>query len=110
MNRQKGVLYDGSTRLYKEDGEPIWTYSMGGMSEYAVVPRRGTFRLPRGSPLNDACILGCALFTAYSAAKNQAGLRGGESAAIAAVGGVGLSLVQVANAFGAGQITTVDVG
>src|SRR2546428_3060934 len=84
-------------------------YSMGGMSEYAVVPRRGTFRLPRGIPLNDDCILGCALFTAYGAAKNQAGLRGGESVAIAAVGGVGLSLVQVAKAFGAAQIIAVDV-
>jgi S-(hydroxymethyl)glutathione dehydrogenase/alcohol dehydrogenase len=109
MNRQRGVLYDGSTRLYKEDGEPIWMYSMGGMSEYAVVPRLATFRLPRSIPLNDACILGCALFTAYGAAKNQAGVRGGESVAIAAVGGVGLSLVQVAKALGAAQIIAVDI-
>ena len=109
MNRQKGVLYDGSTRLYKEDGEPIWMYSMGGLSEYAVVPRLATFPLPRSILLNDACILGCALFTAYGAAKNQAGLRGGESVAIAAVGGVGLSLVQVAKALGASQIIAVDI-
>jgi succinate semialdehyde reductase (NADPH) len=109
MNRQKGVLYDGSTRLYKDDGEPVWMYSMGGMSEYAVVPRLGTFRLPGTIPLNDACVLGCALFTAYGAAKNQAGLRGGESVAVAAVGGVGLSLVQVAKALGAAQIIAVDI-
>src|SRR5256712_12642900 len=84
-------------------------YSMGGMSEYAVVPRRGTFRLPRGLPLNDACILGCALFTAYGAAQNQAGLSGGASGAIAAAGGVGPSLAQVAQGLGGAPILALAV-
>jgi S-(hydroxymethyl)glutathione dehydrogenase/alcohol dehydrogenase len=109
MNRLKGTLFDGTTRLYRENGEPVWMYSMGGMAEYAVVPRQDVFPIPSQVPLKDACILGCALFTAYGASRNQADLKGGESVAVVAVGGVGSSLVQVAKALGAGQIIAVDV-
>lgn len=109
MNRLKGTLFDGTTRLFREDGEPVWMYSMGGMAEYAVVPRQDVFTIPSEVPLKDACILGCALFTAYGASRNQADLKGGESVAVVAVGGVGSSLVQVAKALGAGQVIAVDV-
>lgn len=109
MNRLKGTLFDGTTRLYKEDGRPVWMYSMGGMAEYAVVPKQDVFILPPKIRTADACILGCALFTAYGAAKNQAGLKRGESVAVVAVGGVGSSLVQIARALGASQIIAVDV-
>jgi succinate semialdehyde reductase (NADPH) len=109
MNRLKGTLFDGTTRLYRANGEPVWMYSMGGMAEYAVVPRQDVFSIPPGVPLKDACILGCALFTAYGASRNQAELKSGETVAVVAVGGVGSSLVQVAKALGAGQIIAVDV-
>jgi S-(hydroxymethyl)glutathione dehydrogenase/alcohol dehydrogenase len=109
MNRLKGTLFDGTTRLYKEGGEPVWMYSMGGLSEYAVVPQGSVFAIPKGMPLPEASILGCALFTAYGAAKNQARLEAGETVAVVAVGGVGSSLIQVCKAFGAKQIIAVDV-
>ncbi len=109
MNRKKGVLFDGTTRLYRQTGEPVWMYSMGGLAEYAVVPRQDVFSLSPDTSVEDACILGCAFFTAYGAAKNQADLRAGESVAVVAVGGVGSSLVQISRAFGASQIIAVDV-
>lgn len=110
MNRLKGTLFDGTTRLFKKnDGGPVWMYSMGGMAEYAVVPLQDVFILPPKIRTTDACILGCALFTAYGAAKNQASLKRGESVAVVAVGGVGSNLVQIARALGAGQIIAVDV-
>src|SRR6185437_15560766 len=37
-NRLHGTLYDGRTRLFDQAGEPIWMYSMGGLSEQAVMP------------------------------------------------------------------------
>ena len=40
-NRLNGTLYDGQTRLFDGDGEPVWMYSMGGLSELAVIPERG---------------------------------------------------------------------
>lgn len=109
LNRLKGVLYDGTTRIYDHDKHPIWMFSMGGMAEYAVVPSNAVFPLPEGIPLRDSCILGCAGLTAYGAVKNQAHLRPSQSVVVLGVGGVGSSIVQVAKAFGAAEIIAVDV-
>jgi S-(hydroxymethyl)glutathione dehydrogenase/alcohol dehydrogenase len=109
MNRVRGVLYDGTTRLYRGDGTPLAMYSMGGLAEYAVVPATDVFPLPPEVPLVDACLLGCALLTAYGAVRHQAEVRPGEAVAVVATGGVGSNLVQVARAFGATPIIAVDV-
>jgi succinate semialdehyde reductase (NADPH) len=109
MNRLKGTLYDGTSRLRRSDGSPIAMYSMAGLAEYAVVPATDVFPLPDSLPLEESAILGCAVFTAYGAVRHGADLRGGERIAVIAVGGVGLNVVQIASAFGASQIIAVDV-
>lgn len=109
FNRLKGTLYDGETRLRRGDGSPVWMYSMGGLAEFAVVPATDVFTLPDEIPLEEACILGCAIFTAYGALRNGAGLRAGESLAVIATGGVGSNVIQMARAFGAAPIIAVDV-
>ncbi|MBV9582042.1 MAG: zinc-binding dehydrogenase [Chloroflexi bacterium] len=109
MNRLKGTLYDGETRLTRADGTPLWMYSMGGLADYAVVPATDVFPLPPGAQRHEAAILGCAVFTAYGAVRHSADLRTGESVAVVAVGGVGMNLVQVAHAFGASQIIAIDI-
>ena len=109
MNRLKGTLYDGTTRLTRRDGSPIAMYSMAGLAEYSVVPATDVFPLPDGLPLEESAVLGCAVFTAYGAVKHGADLRGGESIAVVAVGGVGINIIQIAKAFGASQIIAVDV-
>ncbi len=108
-NRLKGQLYDGSTRLSRPDGEPVAMYSMGGLAEYAVTPATSVFPLPDGIPLADAAIIGCSIFTAYGAVRNQADVRPGQSVAVFAVGGVGTQVLQMARAFGAHPIIAVDV-
>lgn len=109
MNRLRGTLYDGETRLRRPDGSPLWMYSMGGLAEYCVVPATDVFALPEGVQLHESAILGCAVFTAYGAVRNSADLHTGETVAIIAVGGVGMNLVQVARAFGAARIIAVDI-
>jgi len=109
LNRLKGVLYDGTTRIYDQSGQPIWMFSMGGMAEYAVVPSNAVFPLPDGVSIGDSCVLGCAGLTAYGAVKNQAHLRASQSVAVIGVGGVGSSIIQVAKVFGAAEIIAVDV-
>jgi S-(hydroxymethyl)glutathione dehydrogenase/alcohol dehydrogenase len=84
-------------------------YSMAGLAELCVVPATDVFRVPEGLPLDAACILGCAIMTAYGAVKHQAGLRPGETVAVVGVGGVGSNVIQVARVAGAGRIVAVDV-
>jgi succinate semialdehyde reductase (NADPH) len=109
LNRLRGVLYDGQTRLRRADGTPLAMYSMGGLAEYAVVPATDVFPLPDGLPAVESAVLGCAVFTAFGAVRHAADLRAGERVAVVAVGGVGSNIVQVARAFGARQIIAVDV-
>src|SRR6186997_298057 len=109
MNRLKGTLYDGTTRLRRRDGSPIAMYSMAGLAEYAVVPATDVFPLIDGLPLEESAVLGCAIFTAYGAVRHGAELRGGERIAVVATGGVGINIIQIAKAFGASQIIAVDI-
>jgi len=109
MNRLKGTLYDGTSRLSRPDGSPIAMYSMAGLAEYAVVPATDVFALPDALPLEESAVLGCAVFTAYGAVRHGADLRGGERIAVVATGGVGLNVIQIAKAFGASQIIAVDL-
>ena len=109
MNRLKGTLYDGTSRLRRRDGSTLWMYSMAGLAEYAVVPATDVFPLSFGLPPLESSVLGCAVFTAYGAVRHAADLRGGERVAVVATGGVGLNVVQIAHAFGASQIIAIDV-
>ena len=109
MNRLKGTLYDGTTRLHRQDGSPIAMYSMAGLAEYSVVPATDVFPLADGLPLEESAVLGCAIFTAYGAVRHAGDLRGGERIAVVAAGGVGINIIQIAKAFGASQIIAVDV-
>jgi S-(hydroxymethyl)glutathione dehydrogenase/alcohol dehydrogenase len=109
MNRLKGTLYDGTTRLRRNDGTPLAMYSMAGLAEYAVVPATDVFPLAPGLPVAESSVLGCAVFTAYGAVRHSADLRGGERVAVVAAGGVGLNVIQIVRAFGASQIIAIDV-
>jgi succinate semialdehyde reductase (NADPH) len=109
LNRLKGVLYDGESRLRRADGTPLAMYSMAGLAEYCVVPATDVFRVPDGLPLEDSCILGCAIMTAYGAVKHQATLRAAETVAVVGTGGVGSNVIQLARLFGATRVIAVDV-
>ena len=109
MNRLKGTLYDGTSRLRRKNGTSLAMYSMAGLAEYAVVPSTDVFPVPAALPLQESCVLGCAIFTAFGAVRHAAELRGGERIAVVAAGGVGINIVQIARAFGASQIIAVDV-
>jgi succinate semialdehyde reductase (NADPH) len=109
MNRLKGTLYDGESRLRRADGSALAMYSMGGLAEYAVVTATDVFPLPATLPLADSCILGCAVMTAYGAVKHQAELRPGSTVAVVGAGGVGSNVVQLARLFGAAEVIAVDV-
>ena len=109
MNRLKGTLFDGTTRLRRADGTPGGDVLDGRHGGVPVVPATDVFPLPDNLPLEESAVLGCAVFTGYGAVRHAAELRGGERIAVVATGGVGLTIVQIAKAFGASQIIAVDV-
>lgn len=109
MNRLRGTLYDGETRLSALDGSPIAMYSMGGLAEYCVIPATSVAPVPEVIDPVAGAILGCAAMTAYGAVRRGADLRYGESVAVVATGGVGSNIIQIARAFGACQVIAIDV-
>lgn len=112
FSRAKGVLYDGETRLYRQDNTPVHVFSMGGLAEYSVIPSNAVFALPQSleSRHTDAAVLGCAVFTAYGAVKHAGDIRPGHTVAVfGGAGGVGSQVIQLAQAFGAETIIAIDI-
>ncbi|MEM3221096.1 MAG: alcohol dehydrogenase catalytic domain-containing protein [Saccharolobus sp.] len=105
-NRLKGTLLDGTTRLHFKDGRQIRFFLGGGFAEYAVVPYTALTKVPDDVDLRKVAVLGCAGLTAYGAL-NSAKIEAGESVAVIGVGGVGLSIIQLLKAVGAGRIIAV---
>lgn len=109
LNRGKGALFDGETRLFRRDGTPLAMYSAGGLAEYAVLPASAVLPIPTAIPLEDACILGCAVPTAYGAVRHQGEVGVGQTVAVIGIGGVGSNIVQLARLFGAAEVIAVDI-
>lgn len=107
-NRLRGQLYDGTTRISR-NGEDIAMYSMGGHASHCVVPSAAVFPLPENVPLLEAAVLGCSLFTGHGAVRSVADVQPGETVAVIASGGVGLSIIHLARAAGAQRVIAVDI-
>ena len=80
----------------------------GGYTEYIAVPARNAIPLPDEIPFEQGATLMCASATALHALRKSR-LKAGETAAIFGVGGLGLSAIQLARAFGALDVFAVDI-
>lgn len=109
FNRLNGQLYDGSSRIHRWDGRAVSMYSMGGHSSHCIVPSKAVFALPDILSLTEAAVLGCSVFTAYGAVKSTACVKKGENVAVVASGGIGLSIIHLAKAFGASRVIAIDI-
>src|SRR5437899_459492 len=89
-------------------GAMIGKHHDGGYAEFIVMPERSVFRLPDEIPFEQGAIMMCSSATSLHAL-NKARLKPGESVAVFGVGGLGLSAVQLAKAFGAREIFAVDI-
>jgi 2-desacetyl-2-hydroxyethyl bacteriochlorophyllide A dehydrogenase len=83
-------------------------YTAGGYAEYIAVPARNAVPLPEEIPFEEGATLMCASATSFHALR-KARLKAGETAAVFGVGGLGLSAVQLARAFGALDVFAVDI-
>ena len=83
-------------------------FTDGGYAEYITVPERNAFRLPEEIPFEQGATLMCAGATPFHALRKSR-LRGGETAAIFGIGGLGLAAIQLARLFGALDVYAVDI-
>lgn len=80
----------------------------GGYAEYARVPARSAFVLPREIPFEAAAVMMCSSSTSFHAL-NKARLKAGETVAVFGFGGLGFSAVQLAKARDAAEVFAVDI-
>jgi propanol-preferring alcohol dehydrogenase len=83
-------------------------YTSGGYAEYIAVPARNAIALPDEIPFEQGATLMCASATAFHALRKSR-LKAGEEVAIIGVGGLGMSAIQLARAFGALDVFAVDI-
>ena len=104
-----GGLLDGSTRLHRNGGEPVYHYSfLSTFAEACVVPERSCVPIPKDIPLEIAGLVGCAVTTGVGAVWRTARVAPGDRVAVIGCGGVGLSAVLAAVAVGADPVVAVD--
>ena len=105
-----GGLMDGTTRLTRNGGEPVYHYSfLSTFAEACVVPERSCIPFDRDVPFEIAGLVGCGVSTGVGAVWRTAGVRPGDRVAVIGCGGVGLSALMAAVAVGAEPVVAVDM-
>jgi len=99
---------DAGREQFCVQGAMIGKHRDGGYAEYIALPARSLFHLPEEIPFEHGAVLMCSSATSFHALR-QARLSAGESVAVFGVGGLGISAVQLARAYGAGQVFAVDL-
>jgi propanol-preferring alcohol dehydrogenase len=89
-------------------GEMLGKERDGGFAEWIVLPARNAVLIPPSIPFDEAAVMMCSTATVYHALR-LASLQPGESVAVIGFGGLGISALQLAGAFGASSITAIDV-
>jgi 2-desacetyl-2-hydroxyethyl bacteriochlorophyllide A dehydrogenase len=89
-------------------GEMLGYHRDGGYAEYIVLPARNAFHLPDEIAFEQGAIMMCSSATCFHALR-KGRLKPGETVAVFGVGGLGVSAVQLARAFGALDVYAVDI-
>jgi Zn-dependent alcohol dehydrogenase len=103
-----GAFLDGSTGLSRKGQQVFRGLGVGGFAEYAMCNETGAVKVPSDTPLETACVIGCAVQTGVGAVLNTAKVEPGATVLVLGLGGIGLSVVQGARAAGAAQIVASD--
>jgi len=80
----------------------------GGFAEYINVPASNVLKLPHALPFEQACILGCAVSTAYHALR-RGRICAGDTVVVYGIGGLGTQAVSLAKILKAKKVVAVDV-
>jgi propanol-preferring alcohol dehydrogenase len=98
----------GGKEQFCPSGAMIGKHRDGGYAEFIVIPAQNLVSLPEDVPFEHGAILMCSSATALHALK-KGRLQPGDSLAVFGIGGLGISAIQLAKAFKAGQVFGVDL-
>ena len=91
-------------------GYPIErSFSLGTMSEWALVREAACVVLSVEMPFSSAAIVGCGVMTGYGSVHNAAHVAEGSSVVVLGAGGVGLNVIQGARIARAGSVIVIDI-
>ena len=97
-------------RLHRADGTVLSpVLRTGTYATRTVVPGVAAVKVPAELPVEQACLIGCAVATGVMSVLETARVPDGASVAVIGCGAVGLSVVQGARIAGAAEIRAIDV-
>jgi Zn-dependent alcohol dehydrogenase len=103
-----GMSVDGKTPLSRNGAPILRGLGVGGFAEQVVTPASGAVRVPDDTPLEIACVIGCAVQTGVGAVINSARVEPGATVLIVGAGGVGIAIAQGARIAGAARVIVSD--
>jgi Zn-dependent alcohol dehydrogenase len=99
---------DGRTRLSRR-GETVYRgLGVGAFAQFVLTQEAGAVPVPRGTRLDVACVIGCAVQTGVGAVLNCAQVEEGATVLVMGLGGIGISIVQGARLAGASRVIVSD--
>jgi S-(hydroxymethyl)mycothiol dehydrogenase len=99
-----------SGRLMRRDGNVLTpVLRTGTFATHTVVPEVAAVKVPRELPVEQACLLGCAVATGVMSVLETAKVWQGARVAVIGCGAVGLSVIQGARIAGASEIRAIDL-
>jgi len=98
----------GGTRLRRGDQVVYRGLGVAAFAETVITQETGAVKIPVDTPLEVACVLGCAVQTGVGAVLNTAGVEEGATVLVMGLGGVGLSIVQGARLAAASTVIVSD--
>jgi Zn-dependent alcohol dehydrogenase len=97
-------------RLLRRDGQVLTpVLRTGTFATHTVVPALAAVRVPRELPVEQACLIGCAVATGVMSVLETAKVWPGARVAVIGCGAVGLSAIQGARIAGASEIRAIDL-
>jgi Zn-dependent alcohol dehydrogenase len=97
-------------RLTREDGSVLTpVLRTGTFATHTVVPAAGAVKITEELPVEQACLLGCAVATGVMSVLETAKVWEGARVAVIGCGAVGLSVIQGARIAGAAEIRAIDL-
>ena len=97
-------------RLLRADGSVLTpVLRTGTFATHTVVPAVACVKVPRELPVEQACLIGCAVATGVMSVLETAKVWPGARVAVIGCGAVGLSVIQGARIAGAKEIRAIDL-